>query len=176
MVCCGVDFNVGIVYNLIRGDGSVVADTEVVIMKKIIIFVFVFGCILSLAGCKQLNRTEPVQDNQQSTQTENKLEEEKIFISLPDFSFAQERQLYVEGMPGVKTSGFVNVSEVEVDDINVAKVAKNECTIESTSCGTYLDTAERMWKVVFFNTDADGCDQTVYLGYDGKTVLIVYGQ
>ena len=96
--------------------------------------------------------------------------------STADFSYSNDKAIYVEGEPGVKTSGFVNTTKVDVDFNNVAEVAKNECTIEWDSCTSYLDTAECIWKVVFYNEGTVGGDQTVYLDYDGKTVLIVYGE
>ena len=123
-------------------------------MKKLIALVLSLVCVLSLIGCEQQGQ----------------------HISIPDFSYAEDSAIYVEGEPGVKTSGFVNTTKVDVDFNNVADVAKNECTIKWDSCTTYLDAAECIWKVVFYNEGTVGGDQTVYLDYDGKTVLIVYGE
>ena len=108
--------------------------------------------------------------------TELKLEIIAPHVSIPDFSFAKDSETYAEGEPGVKTSGFVNTSEVEIKSMSDAdERAKNECTIEWTTTKTYLDTAAGIWKVVFSLGTPGNC-QSVYLDYSGKTVLIVYGE
>ena len=153
-------------------------------MKKLIALVLALVCMLSLIGCTHQKQqdylTNPIQNNKETTQTESEqntgLEIVEPNISIPDFSYAKDSAMYVEGEPGVKTSGFVNTAKVDVDFNNVAEVAKNECTIEWDSCTSYLDTAECIWKVVFYTKGTVGGDQTVYLDYDGKTVLIVYGE
>lgn len=107
----------------------------------------------------------------------NELEIVEPYISIAEFSYAEDRAIYVEGEPGVKTSGFVNTSEVAINSVGDAdERAMKECTIEYDSITTYLDTAECIWKVVFSTDGMLGGDQAVYLGYDGKTVLIVYGE
>ena len=156
-------------------------------MKKLIALVLTLVCMLSLIGCSQQgqqNPKNPTQNNVESISTDSQTESEQNTesgivepnISIPDFSYADDSVKYVEGEPGVKTSGFVNITKVDVDFTNVAEVAKNECTIQWDSCTTYLDTAECIWKVVFFTKGTVGGDQSVYLDYDGKTVLIVYGE
>ena len=77
--------------------------------------------------------------------------------------------------PSIQTENFVNTSKVEITHENVATHAKNECIIEYDGITSYLDTAECMWKVVFFMQDNPSESQTVYLDYDGKTTLIVFG-
>lgn len=96
-------------------------------------------------------------------------------VTIAEFSFEEERELYSYISPSIKTSGFVNTSKVEINHGNVETHAKNECDIEFDSVRTYLDTAECMWKVEFYNEGYPLESQTVYLDYDGKTVLIVYG-
>ena len=97
-------------------------------------------------------------------------------IAIPNFSYAEDMAIYVEGEPGVKTSGFVNTTETEITFENVAERAKNECTVEYNSVTTYFDTDECVWKVHFCTDGMVGGDQSVYLDCDGKTVLIVYGE
>ena len=97
-------------------------------------------------------------------------------IAIPNFSYAEDMAIYVEGEPGVKTSGFVNTTETEITFENVAERAKNECTVEYNSITTYFDTDECVWKVHFCTDGMVGGDQSVYLDCDGKTVLIVYGE
>ena len=97
-------------------------------------------------------------------------------VSIPEFSFAKDSAAYKEGDPGVKTSGFVNTSEAKISSMHDAdERAKKECTIEWNTARTYLDTAAGIWKVVFSPGTPGNC-QSVYLDYDGKTVLIVYGE
>ncbi|MBM6977097.1 hypothetical protein, partial [Intestinimonas butyriciproducens] len=97
-------------------------------------------------------------------------------IAIPNFSYAEDMAIYVEGEPGVKTSGFVNTTETEITFENVAECAKNECTVEYDRITTYFDTDECVWKVHFGTDGMVGGDQSVYLDCDGKTVLIVYGE
>lgn len=99
------------------------------------------------------------------------------YVSIPEFSFAEDRELYSEGEPGVKTSGFVNTSEIEITDIGDADTrAGNECTVQWDTVRTYHDTAAGIWKVVFSTEGTLGGCQSVYLDDHGKTVLIVYGE
>ena len=97
-------------------------------------------------------------------------------IAIPNFSYAEDMAIYVEGEPGVKTSGFVNTTETEITFENVAECAKNECTVEYDRITTYFDTGECVWKVHFGTDGMVGGDQSVYLDCNGKTVLIVYGE
>lgn len=97
-------------------------------------------------------------------------------ISIPDFSYAEESAIYVEGKPGVKASGFVNTSETEITIENVAEYAENECTIEYDNVTTYFDPIECVWKVHFSTTGMLGGDQTIYMDRNGKTILVVYGE
>ena len=156
-------------------------------MKKLIALGLVLVCVLGLVGCGQQghqNPTNPTQNNKESISTDNQTESEqntepeieKTYISIADFSYTEDKAIYTEGKPGVKTSGFVNTTETEITFENVAEHAMNECTIEYNSAIIYLDTAECVWKVNFFNYGTVGGDQTVYMDYDGKTVLIVYGE
>lgn len=133
-------------------------------MKKFIASVLVLSCVLALSGCTK----------EEDSTTE--LEIVKPHVSIPEFSYAEESAIYVEGKPGVKTTGFVNTTATEVDHDTVATHAMNECTIVYDSITSYLDTAECIWKVHFYTYGRLGGDQTVYLDYDGKTVLIVYGE
>ena len=121
-------------------------------MKRAIVFVLSLAYALFLIGCE-----------------EN--------FSIPEFSYAEESGIiYVVGEPGVKTSGFVNTTETDITFENVSEHAKNECTVAYDSVAIYRDTAECVWKVLFYTHGLLGGDQTVYLDDDGKTLLIVYGE
>lgn len=97
-------------------------------------------------------------------------------IAIPNFSYAEDAAIYLEGEPGVKTSGFVNTTETEITFENVAERAKGECTIEYDSVTTYFDPDKCVWKVHFYTDIMAGGGQSVYLDCDGKTILIVYGE
>jgi len=96
--------------------------------------------------------------------------------SIPRFSYAEDRKYYAEGEPSVQTSGFVNTTATEITFENVAEHAKKECKVEYDTVEISLDTVERIWRVNFGKELLLGGDQTVYLDFDGKTVLIVYGE
>ena len=147
-------------------------------MKKLIVLVLALICILSLIGCNQQSITEQnIQANNSTESDENtELEIVESHNSISNFSYTEDREIFAEGEPGVKTSGFVNTTETEITFENVAERAKNECTIEYDTVTTYLDTDECVWKVHFYTNGMLGGDQIVYLDYDGKTVLVVYGE
>ena len=147
-------------------------------MKKLIASALALICVLFLIGCNQHSTTDQnIQANNSAESDGNtELEIAQPHNSIPDFSYSEDREIYVEGEPGVKTSGFVNTTETEITFENVAERAKNECTIEYDSVAIYLDTNECVWKVHFYTNGMLGGDQSVYLDYDGKTVLIVYGE
>lgn len=134
-------------------------------MKKLTAFALAMVCTFSLMGCTQQNKTETT------------LGVVEPYISIPEFSYEEVCKTYVDGMWGVKTSGFVNISETEINLDNVVERAKNECTIEWGEVSVYLDTAACIWRVHFSPGGmVVGGDQSVFLDYDGKTVLIVYGE
>ena len=152
-------------------------------MKKLITLVLALVLALYLIGCAQQGQqdysTNPTQNNKDASQTESEqnteLEIVEPYASEAEFSYAEERKLYSDISPSIKTSGFVNTSKVDLSFGNVEEHAKNECIIEYDSIRTYLDTAECMWKVVFYTEGSSFETQTVYLDYDGITVLIVFG-
>ena len=104
-----------------------------------------------------------------------KRESTEPIIFVQDFSYAKDSEVYTEGKPGVKTSGFLNTSEMEINADNVVERAKNECTIHWREVSVRRDTAAGIWLVVFGNHYPGG-GQSVYLDDHGKTVLIVYGE
>ena len=100
----------------------------------------------------------------------------EIKLYYPAFSYAEDSAIYIEGQPGVKTSGFVNTSEIKIGFENIAEHAKKECTIKYYTTQTYFDSSAGMWKVVFNDENILGGDQTVYMTKNGVTTLIVYGE
>ncbi|MCQ2354797.1 MAG: hypothetical protein MJ102_06820 [Clostridia bacterium] len=156
-------------------------------MKRITVIILCLVIVLLLSGCgaKTEQSKEQFTENQQSETeksdvsqfTENRQSEtEKSDVSIPGFSYAKDCAIYVVGEPGVKTSGFVNTNEKDVNSDNVTEIAEHECTIEYDSTKVYYDTIARIWKVDFFTQGMDGGCQTVYLDSNGITVLVVYGE
>ena len=145
-------------------------------MKNLIVLGLTLVCVLSLIGCNQQSTTDQNIQTNNSTESGENTELVESHNSIPQFSYAEDTAIYVEGEPGVKTSGFVNTTETEITFENVAERAKNECTVEYDSVTTYFDTDECVWKVHFCTDGMVGGDQSVYLDCDGKTVLIVYGE
>lgn len=139
-------------------------------MKKIAAIILCLVFVLSLIACE--TKTEQTEKPSVDLQSET----EKNNDSIPGFSYAEDCAIYVDGEPGVKTSGFVNTTETDVDRDNVTVIAKRECTIEYDTSGVYYDTNAEIWKVDFFTEGMDGGCQTVYLDSNGKTVLVVYGE
>ena len=142
-------------------------------MKNLIAVVLVLVCVLSFIGCNQQSTTDQNIQTNNATEFDENMELETVEPNtIPDFSYTEDRKIYAEGDPGVKTSGF----EAEITFENVAQHAKNECTIEYDSIATYLDPNECVWKVHFYTNGTLGGDQNVYLDNTGKTLLIVYGE
>ena len=94
-----------------------------------------------------------------------------------EFSYEEDSNIYLEGIPGVKTSQFVNVSEVEINSKDDAvEQAKKECTVKWYTVKVYYDKVASIWKIVFSDEGVLGGDQTVYMNDKGETILIVYGE
>ena len=142
-------------------------------MKKHIIFIMLFAYMLGLVAC-----------GQQQTQEDSKSAESNT--SLASFSFEEDRSIYMEGAPGVKTDGFLNVDAYPIDDQTVAvERAKNECTIEYNATSEYYDSLTDIWRIDFFTLNRNeqgqlvptpGNSQSIYLNSDGITLLVVYGE
>lgn len=92
------------------------------------------------------------------------------------FSYAEDSKIYVEGTPGVSTSGFVNVDEIDINHSNVIERAKNECTIPWDMATIRFDNDAEVWRVSFSTQGTLGGCQDVYLSENGLTLLVVYGE
>ena len=153
-------------------------------MKRLLALVLSLVCILSLIGCVQQKQqdylTNQTQNNEETLQTESEqnteLEMVEPNISIPEFSYAKDSAIYVEGEPGVKVSGFVNTVETEITLENVVEHAKNECTIKYDSVDVWFDPTECVWHILFHTQGQVGGCQSIYMDDDGKTILIVYGE
>ena len=95
----------------------------------------------------------------------------------PSFSYETEQAQYRTGDPGVRTSGFVHTDKAPVGDAEAAiQRAREECTVTYDAVSAWYDPTADMWKVSFSTAGMAGGDQCVYLGSDGVTRLIVYGE
>ena len=95
----------------------------------------------------------------------------------PAFSYEAEQAQYRPGDPGVRASGSVNTEGSPVEDAETAiRRAREECTVTYDTVSAWYDPTADMWKVSFSTTGMAGGDQCVYLGSDGVTRLIVYGE
>ena len=93
------------------------------------------------------------------------------------FSYKDDLRIYTEGTPGVKYNGFKNLEESTVTTKEEAvERAKNECTIQWNATHVYFDEGEKVWKVLFYQENMLGGCQSVYMGADGITLLVVYGE
>ena len=85
---------------------------------------------------------ESVQTNDElATEVGNDYEVVEPNVSIPNFSYVEESVIYVEGQPGVKTTGFTNTFEVEINFENVVEHAKKECTVKYYTTQAYFDSS-----------------------------------
>lgn len=97
--------------------------------------------------------------------------------AVKSFSFSAVKEVYKPSDPGVKTSGFKNMSKQTIaDSAEAAERAKNECTIEYDTVTVLRDGWDYVWSVTFSTRGTLGGCQTVYLNDEGVTLLIVYGE
>ena len=105
-------------------------------------------------------------------------------IDVGSFSYAEDRAYYKDG-PGVKTSGFANHEESELNNAKQAVVlAKKECKVDYDTVDVAYDYETGMYRIHFHKEWADqgqtvyiiGGNQTVYINQNGTTQLIIYGE
>lgn len=98
------------------------------------------------------------------------------------FRYDRIAEEHASGEPGVNPFPFQNVDAAPVYDYNTAVMrAREEVSIEYNAEDVCYDPEADVWQVTFFAAGAEGeihCggDQSVYLGSDGITRLIVYGE
>ena len=139
-------------------------------MKKTVTMILCIVLVLSLIGCKtKTEQTDkPSADLQSETENNND--------SIHSFSYVEDCAIYVDGEPGVKTSGFVNTAETDVNRDNVTIIAKQECNIEYNSTAVSYDSDAEIWRVEFGTEGMAGGCLTVYLDNSGRTVRVVQGE
>lgn len=93
------------------------------------------------------------------------------------FSYLEVLTRYEGQEPCIQRSHFKNTLPFQIpDEVTAIKRAKKECTIEYTDTAVYRDEAGDMWMVLFYCQHVLGGCQEVYMGSDGITCLIVYGE
>lgn len=76
-----------------------------------------------------------------------------------------------------KYEGFVNTEEYPIHSANDAlELAKKECTVPYNCISYWYYEEEDIWYVMFHEENTAGGNQDVYLGSDGITRLIIYGE
>lgn len=143
-------------------------------MKRLLLFLIVPVCMAAAAACNAQEKNPARDPAPSQTAPQTASGPGKI---IPPFSFAEDSREYTEGMPGVKTEGFVNTDEKKITGKPDAEErAKNECTVEWDTVETFYDSEAEIWEVHFCKHDYAGGGESVYLDKNGKTLLIVYGE
>lgn len=132
-------------------------------MKKLIVLFSALLCVVALSWSILLRYQFTTQINWNDELTDS-------------FFFAEDSALYSEGEPGVKTSGFVNTTKTKITPENLIDHAKKECSVWHNCIDVDVDTSAQVWRVNFSTQGMAGGGQTVYMDYDGRTLLIVYGE
>ncbi len=93
------------------------------------------------------------------------------------FSYQKDREMYKDGDPGVKTSGFVNTGKMDIQSqVDAMERAKTEVTLTYNAIEVCRDREVGIWRVTFYTLDTAGGCQSIYINDAGETVLIVYGE
>lgn len=162
-------------------------------MKRIMPIIMVLCLTFCLSACSDTPIIEQGTTNSSQSQSEkyppklpsHPADSEVEVVERSEFSYAwaKEQYCYEEGLPGVCTEGFVNVTKQKVETKEQAiALAKNEVTIEYNHILFAFDEQSRVWFVDFSMESVDpdyvtvGGDQAVYLDENGITLLIVYGE
>ena len=103
--------------------------------------------------------------------------DEKALNGVDRFSYEEHKQAYPENTPGVKHDGFVNTEEYGTyTEKKALERAINEVTVEWDTSHVSYDGEACVWLVEFGMSGVDGGTQSVYLGDNGITLMIVYGE
>ena len=96
-------------------------------------------------------------------------------IEYSSFSYEEDKESIDLQLVSVKTDGFVNTGEIEMDGgfPSAIERAKAEVDIDYDLIQTFYDSAECVWKVLFSNSKQMGGNEVVYLNTKGVTLLIV---
>ena len=98
------------------------------------------------------------------------------------FRYDRVAEFHASGEPGVNPYPFRNVDSEPVLDFETAvDRAREEVTVEYDAVEVFYDPEAEVWGVLFYSTENPeeislGGGQTVYMGTDGITRLVVYGE
>lgn len=153
---------------------------------KITVLFAAFFLITALASCQKTQSTpsETIETSSIIWSLENDRIPHEIPLptseeikNIESFSFAEESAKYKKGADGVNTSGFKNIN---ISDANTQakaiELAKNEVTVSYNTISVAYDRKQYIWRVTFYKANTAGGGQTVYLGVEGKTKLVVSGE
>ncbi len=97
-------------------------------------------------------------------------------FNINEFSYKTDCSYY-ENDPGVKLSGFINTEKCELKTAEEAvELAKKECVVEYDTINVAFDATMKIYKVSFSKENFLGGNQDVYIGQDGITLRIVFGE
>ncbi len=139
-------------------------------MRIIRIAVVVLCCVslLLLTGCTLSDNTT-AQSKASSEQTQSELH-------LGVFSYDDDCRKYQNDWSSLKEI-FVNTEKTEIKDFKQAvEHAKNECVVEYDTIDVDYDATAEIYRVCFYKYEWLGGDQSVYLGKDGVTQMMVFGE
>ena len=136
--------------------------------KRLLGAVLIFSIFLTLSACTQAADTS-AQSKASSEQTQSELH-------LGIFSYDDDCRKYQNDWSSLKEI-FVNTEKTEIKDFKQAvEHAKNECVVEYDTIDVAYDATAEIYRVCFYKYEYLGGDQSVYLGKDGITQMMVFGE
>ena len=91
------------------------------------------------------------------------------------FSYAEDSSYWKEGEVGMKTKGFKNTTEQQIQNAEDAiALAKNEVTVPFNLIFVNYDKENSIWKVSFGMDKQLGGNQNVYLNSNGTTKMCIW--
>ena len=135
---------------------------------RIAVAVLCSVCLFLLTACTQAADTS-AQSKASSEQTQSELH-------LGVFSYDDDCRKYQNDWSFLKEN-FVNTEKTEIKDFKQAvEHAKNECVVEYDTIDVAYDATAEIYRVCFYKYEWLGGDQSVYLGKDGITQMMVFGE
>ena len=147
-------------------------------MKKIFAWMILLAMLLT--GCTTNEpTTEPDAETEVTFPSESVEADSAEEIILEEWEPFHTYQEVFETPNGfaAKYDGFVNTEENPIHSVDDAvELAKKECTVWYNCITYWYYEEEDIWFVMFSEENYAGGNQDVYLGSDGVTRLIIYGE